>query len=98
MSRATKNRPARPVADVATTLAGLRRQLIAIADRPLLDDAGQNDVIDLPALEQFDALVATASAAMNGAVQHLRGLGYSWSQIGGALGITKQSAQQRFSR
>lgn len=44
--------------------------------------------------------MATLSAAINEptdqAVGGLRGSGYSWTDIGAALGITRQAAQQRF--
>lgn len=96
LSKATKRRPARPVADVETSIRGLVRQLRSIAHRPDRADAGVNDVIDLPALEAFADLVTEARAAEAQAVAHLRDQGYSWTDIGRALGITKQSAQQRF--
>lgn len=32
------------------------------------------------------------------AVSGLRGAGYSWAEIGSRLGITRQAAQQRWSR
>lgn len=37
-----------------------------------------------------------ASAALNRTVRDARRAGLSWSQIGAALGTTKQAAQQRF--
>lgn len=96
LSPATKRRPARPVADIATSIQGLRRQLRSLSHRPDREDAGVNDVIDLPALEAFAALVEDARQAERDAVAHLRAQGYSWTDIGQAIGITKQSAQQRF--
>ena len=98
LSPSTKRRSARPVDDVTTTLVGIGRQLRAVAKRPYRADAGVNDVIDLPALEEFAALAVTADLALRAAVSHLRDLGHSWADIGNALGITRQSAHERFGR
>ena len=57
-------------------------------------------------LEDFAELVAlrdTLDAAINTAARHLYvdtadRPGYSWGQIGGILGITRQSARERFTR
>lgn len=97
LSPATHRRSARPVDDVPSTLRGLTRQVLAVAHRPNRPDAGVNDVIDVPHLVDFANLVHCAKEAERIAVAHCRGLGYSWAEIGSALGITKQSAQQRFS-
>ena len=43
-----------------------------------------------------DELGATADALLNHFVEAAREAGASWTQIGGALGVTKQGAQQRF--
>lgn len=37
-----------------------------------------------------------AAAALNRSVREARRAGLSWTQIGAALGTTKQAAQQRF--
>lgn len=42
--------------------------------------------------------VATAEADLHSAVQAARAAGDSWTVIGAALGVSKQAAQQRFSR
>jgi hypothetical protein len=51
---------------------------------------------------QQDAITAAAdkqlaaAAALNRTVREARRAGLSWTQIGAALGTTKQAAQQRF--
>jgi len=42
--------------------------------------------------------VANAEAQLRTAVQDARAAGDSWTLIGAALGVSKQAAQQRFSR
>lgn len=42
--------------------------------------------------------VASAETVLRSAVQTAREAGDSWTVIGAALGVTKQAAQQRFSR
>lgn len=54
--------------------------------------ADPEDLAELVALrEDFDLAVDMAVAG-------LRETGYSWSQIGGALGMTRQSAQERWGK
>ncbi len=45
-----------------------------------------------------NAAVASAEAELRSAVQDARAAGDSWVVIGAALGVSKQAAQQRFSR
>ena len=65
-----------------------RRILAAYARR-----VGDGDV-EWPA--QMTALAAERDEAIGEAVTGLRGVGYSWAEIGLRLGITRQAAQQRW--
>lgn len=51
---------------------------------------------DIEGLADLAALSAEVDAAMHTAITGLRTAGYSWAEIGSRLGITKQSAHQRF--
>ena len=53
---------------------------------------------DVEALTLMLGLSAEIDDAISQAVQGLRGLGYSWAEIGSRLGITRQAAQQRWGR
>lgn len=53
---------------------------------------------DIAALSGLAALQAEVDAATRVAVASLRTQGYSWADIGRELGITRQAAQQRYSR
>ncbi len=56
------------------------------------------DATHFRAIIAADAAVADAEAALRDAVRAAREAGDSWSIIGEALGVSKQAAQQRFSR
>ncbi|MER7893567.1 hypothetical protein ABTX15_27505 [Micromonospora sp. NPDC094482] len=51
---------------------------------------------DVEALGDLVALSAAIDDAIGDAVIGLRAFGYSWSEIGQRLGISKQAAQQRW--
>ena len=51
---------------------------------------------DIDALTAMTDLSAEIDAAIGQAVTGLRGVGYSWTDIGTRLGITRQAAQQRW--
>lgn len=51
---------------------------------------------DIEGLADLAALSAEVDAAMHTAIAGLRTSGYSWAEIGARLGMTKQSAHQRF--
>ena len=51
---------------------------------------------DIDALIVMIGLAAEIDAAIGQAVMGLRAVGYSWAEIGGRLGITRQAAQQRW--
>src|SRR5437764_371648 len=52
----------------------------------------------LEAVETAVGQLATAEEQLAGAVVAARHLGHSWGELGVALGVTRQAAQQRFSR
>ena len=43
-------------------------------------------------------LATDLDEAISQAVTGLRGAGYSWAEIAGRLGVTRQAAQQRWGR
>jgi hypothetical protein len=47
-------------------------------------------------LKALHALPATIDTAMHSTVAELRAQGYTWAQIGNLIGVTRQTAQQRF--
>ena len=51
---------------------------------------------DIDALAGFSALVAEATEQLGEAIFFLRVHGYSWTDIGTRLGVTRQAAQQRW--
>lgn len=70
---------------------GMVRRMIRAAGRRV----GEADEVEL---RMLDELRADLDAAVRAAVDGQRDLGRSWAHVGGALGITRQSAQQRFGR
>jgi DNA-directed RNA polymerase specialized sigma24 family protein len=52
---------------------------------------------DIDALAELDALFGEVESALGSAVLGLRLLGYSWAEIGKRLGVTRQSAHERWS-
>ena len=51
---------------------------------------------DIESLTDLAAMAIEIDNATNDAVHGLRAYGYSWTEIGARLGITRQAAQQRF--
>lgn len=49
-------------------------------------------------LRNLSAAVANVQSEIQRSVEKLREEGMSWAQIGDALGVSKQAAQQRYSR
>ena len=100
MTPATKRRPARPARDVERTLRNIAGLIRSQGRRPDRKGAGLNDVIDVPTLAAFADVAAAADEALRDAVAHLRGQEppATWTEIGDALGVTKQAAYQRFGR
>ncbi|HUC23934.1 MAG TPA: hypothetical protein VMA73_14595 [Streptosporangiaceae bacterium] len=52
---------------------------------------------DIDAIAELNALTDEVNAALGSAVIGLRLLGYSWAEIGKRLGVTKQTAHERWS-
>lgn len=69
-------------------LAMVRRMIRAAGKRVAWCDEDE--------LRELSELTAEVDAALRHAVERQRDRGVSWAGIGGALGITRQSAQQRF--
>ena len=53
---------------------------------------------DVDALADMTGLATELGEAISQAVMGLRGAGYSWAEIAARLGVTRQAAQQRWSR
>ena len=53
---------------------------------------------DVDALTDMTGLATDLDAAISKAVLGLRKAGYSWAEIAGRLGVTRQAAQQRWGR
>jgi hypothetical protein len=87
--RLTPKRP-RPVTENSEYAAFARRILRAYGRRVA---AG-----DFDSLAHMIALADDIDDAIALAVSGLRGAGYSWAEIGSRLVITRQAAQQRWSR
>jgi hypothetical protein len=83
----TPNRAGRPVEN---------DEYAAFARRVLRAYARRVATGDIDALTSMTDLAAEIDAAIGQAVAGLRGLGYSWADIGTRLGITRQAAQQRW--
>ena len=58
---------------------------------------GQPDDELLASLARIQAVVSQVDAAVHEHVSILRARGISWTRIGGALGVSKQAAWERFS-
>lgn len=80
--------PHRPVVENGAYVAFARRVLRAAGRRVA---AG-----DVDGLADLVALSADVDACIGEAVSGLRGVGYSWGEIAGRIGTTRQAAQQRW--
>lgn len=79
----------RPVVETEQYLEAVQRMLRALGRR--VADA------DIDLLAELDNCRHTIDEIVGIAARHLHEAhGYSWAQIGAALGITKQSAHERF--
>ena len=79
---------ARPVVENDAYAAFTRRILRAYARRIATGD--------IDALTLMTGLAGDIDTAIGNAVTGLRAYGYSWTEIGSRLGITRQAAQQRW--
>lgn len=71
-------------------------QFAAFARRILRAYARRVAAGDVEALTALSALSGEVDTAIHQAVDGLRAFGYSWSEIGTRLGVTRQAAQMRF--
>lgn len=97
--------PAATPSTVNTALAPTRRTAMtesdkfgAFARRILRAYARRVGDMDIEGLAGLVALRDEVDAAIEQAVADLHGNPYSWTEIGRTLGITRQAAQQRFTR
>lgn len=74
--------------EIPEIAAGIRRMILALGRR-----VGDADPVDLLELER---LAADVEVALREAVSGQRGAGFSWASIAAGLGVTRQSAWQRF--
>jgi hypothetical protein len=80
--------PDRSLAAVVRALRGLAAEAG--------DPVGSDPQALLSALSHLAAIAERADWAMLSLVGEARAQGVAWAAIGGALGVTKQAAQQRF--
>lgn len=64
----------------------------------IVNSYGRRVATDFDELGTLAEIAAAAEQAMRTAVQSMRAGGLSWALIGDQLGITRQAAQQRFSK
>lgn len=64
----------------------------------MLRSAARRDDFDVPNLSHLTALSDALDVALAIAVENLRGQGHSWAAIARQLGVTRQSAHERFTR
>jgi len=84
------------VKSVAHTLRAMSKIVSGLPARQDRDDAGLNDVVDLTNLVEFQSLIETAEEALRDCARRLHDSGHSWTEIGRALGISRQAALKRF--
>jgi plasmid stability protein len=78
------------IADIEDLLSAMR-----VRQANISEELGSLDDVEA-VLEQAVGLRELVDMIEDTAVQSGRQLGLSWSQIGSALGISKQAAQQRY--
>jgi hypothetical protein len=74
------------------------RETPEVADgaRRLIRAVGRRAETDIDALPLLAQLAAEADQALAQAVQGCRAFGWSWTDVGRVLGVTRQAAQRRF--
>jgi hypothetical protein len=82
----------RPVKSVSHTISGARSMVRALPARAALGEMNEPD------LAQLAALVDEVHGAMAQCIDAMRSTGSSWADIGRALGVTRQAAQQYHAR
>jgi hypothetical protein len=91
-----RNERGRPVKSVESTLTAATRLVDGLARRRRRPDAGLNDDLDLAELAQLVALRQTVEDQLTEAVVDLYARDYSWTDIGRALGVSRQAALKRY--
>lgn len=74
----------------------VEQQIIEETYALLFRDA--EDLATIDRLRMFAELVLDAEVAKFHTVEVARANGYSWAEIGNALGVTRSAAQQRYGR
>jgi hypothetical protein len=90
------NERGRPVKSVEHTLTAVTSIVGGLARRRRRPDAGLNDGLDLAELTQLVGLRETVEDQLAEAVTDLYAADYSWTDIGRALGVTRQAALKRY--
>jgi hypothetical protein len=92
-----------PIPNVNRSLTRRRRQRVvendeytAFLGRAIRALARRVSGGDIDAITDMAALSGDLDNAIRAAVAGLRHRGYSWTEIGTRLGVTRQAAQQRF--
>jgi hypothetical protein len=67
------------------------------AARRLIDAAASPQIGELERLDLLARALREVEAEIAGAVASARAQDFSWTQIGGALGVSKQAAHERYS-
>jgi hypothetical protein len=83
---------------ICSECIGLCTEILASEEMPAINP--RHDLPDdelLASLTRAQAAAPQVDAAMRDYVGILRGRGVSWTRIGSALGVSKQSAWERFS-
>jgi hypothetical protein len=94
-----RNRAGNPVKSVPHTLSGVRSILRSLPRRVDLWELDTPDLATIAALHQTIDDVLTDCVRRMRAQRDERGRPYvSWTDVGRELGITRQSAQERFGR
>lgn len=70
---------------------------VLVEDRPTLFVASQGEDLLLDQLRIAGQQIRLTEQHVDAAVRELRKRGMSWAAVGGALGISRQSAWERFS-
>ena len=93
---ATVNRALRPIPHPRRRDVVENDEYAAFARRIIRAYARRVGTGDVEALADMVGLSTDLDAAIGQAVTGLRAFGYSWTEIGDRLGITRQAAQQRW--
>ena len=85
-----------PGVHICDTCVAACDRILADPSIPFPDLADEDDETLLARLPPAAALVSSADAGLRGLVDVLRQREVSWARIGGALGVSRQAAWERF--